>query len=149
MRRTGEIVLGIIGALLYGFLVALGGVMIWLSKSEGLLQDIFDEMTREFEPGQGVGNFDGFVDTLSSGGWFFLIVSVIAVILGIVSIILIKGNKMPRIAGIIFIITAVVGSVITVGFGIIAGIFYLIAGIMCLARKEQKVVEPNNDYKEE
>ncbi|MRH43849.1 DUF4064 domain-containing protein [Aquibacillus halophilus] len=140
MNRTGEIVLGIIGVLLYGLLVALGGAMVWLTNNEGLLQEIFDETTSELDPSVSVGSFEGFVDSLSSGGWFFLIASLVAFVLGIVAIILVKGNKMPKVAGIIFIILAVVGSFVTFGLGIIAGIFYLIAGIMCLARKQPQNV---------
>ena len=82
------------------------------------------------------------ISSIAAGGWTLLITSLIALILGIIAIVFVKGNKKPKAAGIIFIVTAVVFAVITFGVAIFPGLFFLIAGIMCLARKPaQPVIE--------
>lgn len=139
MSRTGEIVLTIIGALLYGLFAATGIFMGWLFNNEELLNDINNEV--QSEPQISASDFEAFVDMLGGGGWILAIVSIISVILGIIAIILVKGNKKPKAAGIILIVTSVIVALVTLGAGIISGIFYLIAGIMCLARKEPQPLE--------
>ncbi|WP_164670800.1 DUF4064 domain-containing protein [Virgibacillus doumboii] len=140
MSRTGEIVLTVIGALVYGLFAALGIFMGWLFNNEQLLNEINNEV-QQTQPQVAAGEFEAAMDMLGGSGWVLAIVSIIAVILGIVAIILVKGNKKPKAAGIILIVTSVVVALITFGAGIVSGIFYLIAGIMCLARKEPQPLE--------
>lgn len=137
MKRTGEVVLSIIGAIIYAFFGAIGAFMIWIEGNEEIRQQIKD--TAAQQGGVSAGNIDNMFNTMSSGGWLLVSTCVIAVILGIVAMVLIKGNKKPKAAGIIFIATAVVITIVSGGAGLFGGIFYLIAGIMCLVRKEQKV----------
>ncbi|GAB3045526.1 DUF4064 domain-containing protein [Virgibacillus ainsalahensis] len=140
MKRTGEIILGIIGALGYGFFGLIGGFMIWVSNNATLLEQLPAELSR-----QGIeiteAEFTAMIETMGDNGLLITITAVGAIILGIVAMVLLKGNRKPKASGIIFIVTSVV-SVISMGFaGIIAGIFYLIAGIMCLVRKPKPMVE--------
>ncbi|MBY7142329.1 DUF4064 domain-containing protein [Virgibacillus sp. NKC19-3] len=141
MKRTGEIVLGIIGALVYGFLGIIGGAMIWLQNNEALLQESLEEA-----PQQGgeisAEEFNEVIEVMGSGGTMMLVFSIIAIILGIIAMIFLKGNKRPKVAGIIFLASAVIGFfVFGIIFGIMSGVFYIIAGIMCLARKPKTVIE--------
>ena len=136
MKRTVEIVLAIIGILGYGLLIAFGVVMLVLQNNEAILQDIVEQT-----PEMGLGDLDTLIEGLSTGGWLILIVAVLAIILSIVAIFLIKGNKHPKSAGIIFVVTSILGAVITVGFGIFPGIFILIAGIMCFVRKPAQLIQ--------
>lgn len=92
------------------------------------------------DPNLSMTDLNSVLDSMGSGGMLLLIMSIVAIILGIISIVFIKGNKKPKAAGIIFIATAVIFTVISFGTGLIGGIFYLIAGIMCLARKPKTVI---------
>ena len=140
MKRTAEIILGIIGAVIYGLTAALGGFMIYLESNKDLLEQSFNETAKQ-NPEMAMADMEAALDMLASGGWLLTISSVAAIILGIVAMILLRGNKKPVIAGIIFIATAVIVAIITVGVGIIPGIFYLIAGILCLVRKPARIIE--------
>lgn len=140
MKRTAEVVLTIIGALGFVFIAAIGGIMIWLQNNRGIMEESFNEMAAE-TPEIGMGDLDEMLNMLGTGGWFLAIASVVAVILGIVAMVLLKGNKKPVVAGIILISTAVIVSFVTGGAGVLAGIFYLIAGIMALVRKPKIVIE--------
>ncbi|GAB4075150.1 DUF4064 domain-containing protein [Barrientosiimonas marina] len=133
MSRTGEIVLSVIGALVYGFFSIAGGLMVWVSNNEAVLNEATDEMKQQ--PGIAPGELDVALEGIQGGGWFLVILTVISVIMGIISIVFMKGNSKPKAAGIMLIVTAAVSTLITFGALIFGGIFYLIAGIMCLARK--------------
>lgn len=140
MKRTAEVVLTIIGALGFVFIAAIGGIMIWLQNNRGIMEESFNEMAAE-TPEIGMGDLDEMLNMLGTGGWFLAVASVVAVILGIVAMVLLKGNKKPVVAGIILIATAVIVSFVTGGAGILAAVFYLIAGIMALVRKPKIVIE--------
>ncbi|MFD1363411.1 DUF4064 domain-containing protein [Lentibacillus salinarum] len=130
MKRTAEIILSVVGILFYVLLAALGGTMLFLQNNEEFLQEIKDQ-----ESQIGINDIDTLIEGMNTGGWLFIVTSILAIILGIVAIFLIKGNKRPKSAGIIYIVVSVLAAIITIGFGIIPGIFYLIAGIMGLVRK--------------
>ncbi|AQQ53380.1 DUF4064 domain-containing protein [Planococcus lenghuensis] len=140
MKRTGEVVIGSIGAVVYGLVAAFGGMMIWLQSNEDVLEQSLNQAAQE-NPEVAVGDFGAMIDTIGAGGWLLALTALAAIISGIVAMVLLKGNKNPKVAGIIFIVTAIVAAVITAGAGIIAGIFYLIAGIMCLVRKPSRMIE--------
>jgi len=131
MKRTVEIVLGVIGIVGYGLLAALGGFMLFLQNNEDLLQEVVEQ-----SPEMGLDDLNTVMEGMGAGGWALLITSILAIILSLVAIFLIKGNKQPKIAGSIFIVISILGAIVTVGFGIIPGIFLVISGIMCLVRKQ-------------
>lgn len=141
MKRTAEIVLGIIGALGYAFMAAIGGFMLWMQNNRDLIESEMTTGTGDPSTDFSMEEFEAAMDMLGAGGWIVLISAIAAIVLGIVAMVLLKGNKKPVVAGIIFIATAVIISITTTGLGIIAGIFYLIAGIMCLVRKPQTTLE--------
>lgn len=141
MKRTAEIVLGIIGALGFAFMAALGGFMLWMQNNRDLIESEMTTGTGDPTTDFSVEEFEAAMDMLGAGGWILLASAIAAIVLGIVAMVLLKGNKKPVIAGIIFIVTAVIVSIITTGAGVIAGIFYLIAGIMCLVRKPKTTLE--------
>lgn len=139
MKRTAEIILGIIGVLGFAFTAALGGLMIWLQNNRELLEEPLNEAGSQ-NTDLAAADFEMMIDMLGTGGWVLLTMSIAAIILGIVSMALLKGNKKPAAAGIIFIATAGIAAILTGGAGILAGIFYLAAGITALVRKPQRVV---------
>ncbi|WP_010529207.1 DUF4064 domain-containing protein [Lentibacillus jeotgali] len=134
MSRTGEIVLTVIGALIYGFFTVVGGFMVWLFNNEAIWNQASEEISQQ-QPEVASGDMEAVTEMFQGSGWFLIILTLISVILGIVCIVFMKGNKKPKAAGIILIVTAVLSTLITFGGMIFGGVFYLIAGIMCLARK--------------
>lgn len=140
MSRTGEIVLSIIGAVVYFLFIIFGAFMVWLFNSEA----VWDQATQDIQEQSGVaaGDMEAALGVMQGGGWFIIILSVIALILGILSVVFIKGNSKPKAAGIILIVTAAVSTLLTTGVMIFGGVFYLIAGIMCLARKAPPQANP-------
>ncbi|WP_077324215.1 DUF4064 domain-containing protein [Virgibacillus siamensis] len=132
MKRTGEIVLSIIGVVLYA-LCALGGFIgASVLNNEQLMSNLANEMATPQMPASDIMTM---FDTASGGIMLFGIISVVSLILGIVAAVMLKGNKKPKAAGIILIITSVLGTIVTVLGVVIPAIFLLIAGIMALARK--------------
>lgn len=132
MKRTGEIVLSVIGTVLYA-LCALGGFIgASIFSNEQLMSDMANEMA---SPQMSASEWMSMIEGMSGGIMLFAIISIISLILGIVAAVLLKGDKKPKAAGIILIITSVLGTIVTVLGLIIPAIFFLIAGIMALARK--------------
>ncbi|MEC5424155.1 DUF4064 domain-containing protein [Virgibacillus sp. C22-A2] len=136
MKRTGEVILGILGALVYGLFAALGAGMIWLRNNQDTIRNLLIEGGFEQEfPEITIEEVTHLFNDIKGAGLLLLITSIVAILLGIVAMILLRGNKNPKAAGIIFIGTTVAVMIVNFGLGIIGGIFYLIAGIMCLVRK--------------
>lgn len=146
MKRTAEVVLGIIGALVFSFFSVMGGVLIWFKNNQGAVEDLYNNLVIENPKLEASMDLQTFMESMTTGGTFLLITNLIAVILGIVAMVFLKGNKKPKIAGVIFIATAVLFTVIQVGIAMFAGFFYVIAGIMCLVRKPK---QPLFDVKED
>ncbi|ADU28547.1 DUF4064 domain-containing protein [Evansella cellulosilytica] len=144
MKRTGEIVLGVIGAIGYAFFTVAGFFFLWLQNQDEFMGELSAELQADDELSAAeVDAVLGFLDGgfLSSSGIFLIILSVVAIVLGIVAMVLLKGNNKPKVSGLLFIITSVVAAIATLGAGIFPGIFYLIAGIMCFARKPKEPIE--------
>lgn len=143
MRRIAEVTLGVIGAVFYVFSLFFGFVRIWAENNKDYIQDIMLNNPEEFpltpteaDVVENLLNID-----LARGGSLLIILPIVAIILGIIAMVLIKGNKQPVAAGIIFIATGVLYVIITFGGGILSGVLYLIAGILCLARKPKELLE--------
>ncbi|MFP7255660.1 DUF4064 domain-containing protein [Terribacillus goriensis] len=134
VKRTAEKVLAIIGAVL--FLIFAGWSAFGLGGT--------DEATTNELVNQGLTQEDAsmFTDLVTGMSIWFIILYVICAILGFVSLAMLKPNKKAIGAGILLIITAVLGTVLSIFTGIIGGILYLIAGIMAIVRKP---VEQYND----
>lgn len=141
MKRTGEMVLGVIGAIYYAFIAVIGALIVWVENNRDQVQDFFSQAAAD-SPDAGMTEADvtNMLDSIGNSGAVLLIISLLAVILGIVAMVFIKGNKKPKAAGIIFIATAVIFAVISFGAGLVGGILYLIAGIMCLVRKPKTII---------
>ncbi|MFS0675028.1 DUF4064 domain-containing protein [Ornithinibacillus sp. 179-J 7C1 HS] len=142
MKRTAEITLGIIGAVFYVFSIAFGALRLWMENNKGYLQDYMYNNQDEFQlTNSDIDMLQEFFNlNLATGGPLLIILPILAIILGIVALVLLKGNKSPVAAGIIFIATGVLYVIITAGGGILSGILYLIAGILCLTRKPKPTI---------
>lgn len=133
LKRTGEITLGIIGIILSALTALVGMFLMWVSRSDEIKSIVIDESLND--PSVNPEDIEMALGFLSGGGWALIIAAILGVILGIIGVIAIKGNKKPKLAGLMFIIGAVVVGVISFGFGFLPALLYLIGGIMCFARK--------------
>ncbi|MDX8046348.1 DUF4064 domain-containing protein [Gracilibacillus sp. S3-1-1] len=137
MKRTAEITLSIIGSVLYLIGALFGGIFRMFEGNEELREEIMnDPQVQQTD----IGDVQLILDTMGSFGTVIVVSSIIAIVVGIVASILFKGNNKPVIASILLLVTSVVIIFITYGLGIFAGIFFIIAGIMGLARKPKQEV---------
>ncbi|GIO27147.1 DUF4064 domain-containing protein [Ornithinibacillus bavariensis] len=143
MKRTAEVTLGIIGTVFYVFSVLIGALRLWMENNKDYLYDFITENQNEMEFTADDMDIiqEAFNLNLAGGGPLLVIMPILAIILGIVAMVLLKGNKNPIAAGIIFIATGVIYVIVTLGGGILSGILFLIAGILCLARKPKTLIE--------
>ena len=134
MKRTGEKILGIIGVCLDG-LAIVGGLLIW----------VLAYMIRFSTASDSIPILDFFAELiflLSFIVLFFVIVSLICFILGLIAVLKLKNN--PRLSGYLFLIAAGISGFINIYLIISSSLFfpiqtavYLIAGILCLRDKMQ------------
>ncbi|WP_054861628.1 DUF4064 domain-containing protein [Gracilibacillus sp. JCM 18860] len=107
MRRTAEVVLTFIGAFVYLIGAFLGGMF---TMFEDLLnQQEFVDQVEQTDPSLNPKDIEMVLESASSFGVYILVISIAAIVLGIVSMFLFKGNNKPKAAGIILI---VVGGII-------------------------------------
>ncbi|KMJ59070.1 hypothetical protein AB685_08370 [Bacillus sp. LL01] len=138
MKRTAEIVMTVIAVFLSG-LTAIIGVFLNFGMSDPEFTTMM-EQEMGADPAMEGMDMSSFMDMLALAGPTLLTVGILSLILGVIGIIAIKGNKKPVLAGIMLILAALVIGIGTIGFGFIPAILYLIAGIMAFARKP-KVTE--------
>ena len=141
MKRTAEIVLTVIG-IIVNILMIVGVFLLNILFSDEQLQR---EVERELQndPALADAGIDpALITSLFSGlGTYFIIVVLISTILSIVAVVVVRGNRKPKLAGGLLIGSAVLVGVATVFLGWLPALLFLIAGIMCFARKT-KIEEP-------
>jgi len=140
MKRTGEKVLSIIATALNVLSVVLLILMLFGSKmmmdtgmSDPVIQgEIENEMAASglsaAEVDEALVMMEDILFFISGIGWVFVILAVIAIVLGVIGAV--KVNKNAKLAGILFIIAAVLSGIIS-----LPGILLIIAAIMCFVRK--------------
>ena len=140
MKRTGEKVLSIIANVLnvlsIGLLIALlfGSKMFMdMTMNDPVLKSEFESQMyssglTQAEMDDLLLYMDDFISFISGVGWVFVILGIIALVLGIIGTI--KVNKNAKLAGILFSIAAVLSGIIS-----LQGILLIIAAIMCFVRK--------------
>lgn len=136
MKRTGEIIFTVIGMVIFGLMVL--GTASFLFADNAAVEQLIEEVMQEEQ--ETALSAQEVTTALESGATTLLIVSIVGIVLGGISIFLLIGNKKPKTAGIILLITAVLGTVLTAFFGLFAGAAYLIAGIIALVRKENQMI---------
>jgi hypothetical protein len=134
VKRTAEIVMGIIGIILSGLFAVMGFVLNTVDLQEVMEQEI------NRDPSLTAEDTNYIMQMMESMGPFLIGLGLISSILGLIAVFLIKGNKRPVIAGILFILAALVVGLGTFGAGFLPGLLFLIAGIMAFARKPKEPV---------
>ncbi|WP_164215832.1 DUF4064 domain-containing protein [Virgibacillus sp. YIM 98842] len=125
MKRTAELVLGIIGtAIDFIFFIALGLLLLLINIGVGWsgLEAYFDDV------------LSSFLLILLGALWIPVISSFISFLLGLIAVI--KVSSRPRLSGGLFIAAAVVSSWLMFSGVLFQSLFYLAAGILCFVRKE-------------
>ncbi len=139
MSRMIEIVLTIVGILLYALPLVVGFMFRSLNNNPQLREDFMAAMEQapNAQELQNV-NMDEMFNFMGTFATLLIIAAIIAIALGILAIVFLKGNKKPKAAGIILIVTAVVFTLATVFIGLFGSAAFLIAGIVALVRKTPK-----------
>ncbi|QCR32775.1 DUF4064 domain-containing protein [Lysinibacillus sp. SGAir0095] len=145
MKRTGERVLSIIATILnvlaVGFLIVMlfgGKMLIDTGMNDPLIQSEMESQMyasglTEAEIDEALLFMDDFISFISGIGWIFVVLGIIAIILGVIGAV--KVNKNAKLAGILFIIAAVLSGIIS-----LQGILLIIAAIMCFVRKPKSEI---------
>lgn len=139
MKRTAEIVLTGIGIALYGLIAGMLSIVVNVKDNPEFRESLEGTIQQDPEANLEEINVDQMIEGIADGAMIIIITGIIALLIGIVAIYFIKGNKKPKLAGILLIVTAVIATVITVGVGVVAGLFYIVAGIMGIVRKPKPV----------
>ncbi|MBM7715565.1 putative membrane protein [Bacillus thermophilus] len=132
MKRTGEVVLGVIGIILNALLSLIGGFFAWAATSDTTTEQMANDPTFSANP----DDADAILGLMSTFGWAVVAAAILGFIFGIIAVVNISKNKSPKLAGWMFIVGAVLTGVVSVGFGFLPALLYLIAGIMSFVRKE-------------
>ena len=139
MSRTGEVVLGVISAIMTLLSIILVAILVVSGSS--LMQDeafksefenmmVTDPNVTEADIQLVNDNMDVVIDAFSVFGWVFIIILVISLILNIVGIVSVSKNKNAKLAGIMFILAGLFAGIIS-----ITSILLYVAAIMCFVRK--------------
>ncbi|MEK4487465.1 DUF4064 domain-containing protein [Psychrobacillus sp. FSL H8-0484] len=137
MSRTGEIVLGVISAIISVIsvislsLLIIGGSATFQEAefSNILEQEILNDPTLE-DPVLVAQGVDTFINLFTVLGWVFVIAILISLVLNIFGIVFIAKNKNAKLAGIMFILAGVFAGIIS-----FTSILLYIAAILCFVRK--------------
>jgi hypothetical protein len=136
MSRTAEVVMGMIG-ILFSVMFAVMGFAL-NDKFEEVQAEIEREFSRDLS--LSAADINQIMEILDSLGQFLLGLGLISTVLAVIAVVSIKGNKKPKMAGIFFILAALVIGLGTFGAGFLPGLLFLIAGIMALVRKPKELV---------
>ncbi|MCT1903007.1 DUF4064 domain-containing protein [Oceanobacillus sojae] len=132
MKYKTETILTAIGILLFGILFA-GSILLY-GNLEGSPETL--ELVQSFMEDENIDEFSE-QQLISYIGYLFIYLSAVSfawMILGAVAIFLFKKENKGKTAGILLIVTAILGTLSTIGLGIFSGIFYLTAGVMAMTR---------------
>ncbi|ASH55326.1 DUF4064 domain-containing protein [Listeria monocytogenes] len=143
IKRTGEIVLAIIGLVLsllaQAFIAIIGLLMISGSKGkEGLTtfyNNYYKTMTEWEIPKKEVPDPDRVLDFVQTLSWTALTGGLITLALGIFGIYYILKNKKPVFAGYLFLAAGVVSLLSTALISFIPALLFIVAAILCFVRK--------------
>ncbi|SES28941.1 DUF4064 domain-containing protein [Psychrobacillus sp. OK032] len=139
MKRTGEMVLGVISAIFTAIsIIALAFLVISGSAAVNdeavnaeIQQQILNDPALTGEEAEMLAQFlEVLPGMFSAFGWGFIIVLVISLVLNIVGIISVTKNKKPKLAGAMFILAGLFAGIIS-----ITSILLYVAAIMCFVRK--------------
>jgi len=142
LTRTAEMLITFLGIMVYSFFSMIGGATLWMNKNPDKVANMLEDTNNE---GMDVTKEEFLIllEDIGGSGWYVLIGSLIAIIVGGIAIYLLRGNKNSLIAGISLLISAILSTFLTFLLAWPAAIFYIIAGIMSLVRKPKESLQNN------
>lgn len=133
MKRTGEIVLAVIGILLSGLFAIVGVAINYLMDNPEFLEELNQGLSSD--PNLSESELNAAMGLVELLGPSLLVVGGLTVVLGIIGIIAISKNRKPILAGVMLVLAALVIGIGTLGVGFLPAILFLVAGIMSFVRK--------------
>ncbi|MTT32471.1 DUF4064 domain-containing protein [Terrilactibacillus sp. BCM23-1] len=131
IKRTGELTLTILGMVI-ALMVFAFGIFAKTLKNTQELQDLIKQSNATNNASI---TADDMVQAVHMLGTSLILSGIIGFIIALVASFFIKGNKKPKLAGTLLIIAALITVILSVGIGLLVGILFLIAAIMCFVRK--------------
>ncbi|MBM7649461.1 putative membrane protein [Bacillus ectoiniformans] len=137
MKRTAEGILVIVGVIINLILIAGGALISVVSKDESIRTELEKELAND--PNLASAGLDptAAMNMIESVGWGFVAIVAISTILSVIALFSMRRNKKPKLAGGLLIISALIVGLATLFIGWLPALLFLIAGIMCFARKEK------------
>lgn len=139
INRKIEIFLVIMGMAVFFFFGVTGATMINVHDDDEAAMDLYeqyleDEIAIEADD-EDIATYDEFVETLRTAGMIIIVIAIITVIIGIVSVLLLKNDKRPKAAGILLLIVGIFIGFLQFFVALMASVFYIVSGLMALFRK--------------
>ncbi|BAM46443.1 DUF4064 domain-containing protein [Amphibacillus xylanus] len=135
LNRRIEIFLIIMGMAIFFFFGISGVTMINVHGDDEAALEIYEQfMQEEAAELENVPTYDEFVETLRTAG---VITLVLAEAAGIVSILLLKNDKRPKVAGVLLLIVGIFVSSLQFIIALVGSVFFIIAAMMALFRKRK------------
>ncbi|MFM1654182.1 DUF4064 domain-containing protein [Brevibacillus sp. B_LB10_24] len=125
MKRTGEIVLNIMGTATSLIMVVIGLVFLYRKDNEAYLNYLHANWSDS--------EVAATLDQMNQAGTMWVLPGIIGAALGIIAMILLKGKGSQKLTGWMLMIVSVAVCMISV-FGCIPAMFFILAGIMALVR---------------
>ncbi|AUJ25973.1 DUF4064 domain-containing protein [Virgibacillus dokdonensis] len=143
MKRTVEMIFTSIGLVIFLLMTVSVGVVAFTNNDtmESMVEEFMQLQEETSEPGVEELNEQEFKTVLETGTNYLFFVFLVQIALGTLALFFLIGDKKPKAAGILLIVTAIVGTVASLFFGIFGGAAYLIAGIIALVRRPKKMIE--------
>ncbi len=150
MKRTVEVVFGIIGSLFNALAITFMGIMLagmnQLKNNTQIQDELVSQFENEFSKDPQFQDIDvqsfsnsmmSVINSFGPLGWFIIICFIISFVLGIIAMVsaVRAKEKKANFAGAMFIVAGVLGGILSP-----TSIIYYIAAIICFVRKP-KVVE--------
>ena len=145
INRKAEIFLIIMGMAVFFFFGVTGATMINVHDDDETAMELYEQYLDDevaIEAGdEEIATYDEFVETLRTAGMIIIVIAIITVIIGIVSVLLLKNDKRPKIAGILLLIVGIFIGFLQFFVALMASVFYIVSGLMALFRKPKISLE--------
>ncbi|WP_191992021.1 DUF4064 domain-containing protein [Bacillus aerolatus] len=141
MKRTAELILTVIGIIINLLLIAGGVLIINLLKDPTLRQELEMELMNDPQiAGTGL-DMTAIMNTINGVGWGFVAIVTLSTVLSLAAAFSVRGNRRPKLAGGLLIASALIVGIGTILIGWLPALLFLIAGILCFARKVKTITK--------
>lgn len=142
MSRTAEMLITLLGIMVYSFFSIIAGATVWMNKNPDKVADMLADLNNE-EMDLTKDEFLFMLEDIGGSGWYVLIGTILAILAGVLAIYFLRGNKNNIIAGVLLILSAIIATFMSFFLAWPAALIYLLAGIMALVRRPKQNLENN------